>query len=211
MPTYYLIDFENVGNDGIKNISSLTGNDHVHIFSTEKAPNIRMDLVFRKNVDVNGHIVPIRKQSLDMHLVTYLGHLMGVHGKECKYVIVSKDTDYDNIIDFWKQEGYPNITRQTQLNGPKNEPKTAVKTGGKATATGKPPMSKRELQIRAFFGQHFKKEIYTSHKEQIISIILHGQTKQQINTELMKLYKDGKVVSHIYQTIQPLIEDMRGQ
>ena len=29
----------------------------------------------------------MRKQSLDMHLVSYLGYLLGVYGKECSYVI----------------------------------------------------------------------------------------------------------------------------
>ena len=47
-----------------------------------------------------------------MHLVSYLGYLLGVYGKECSYVIISKDKDYDNIVKFWKEEGYPNISRK---------------------------------------------------------------------------------------------------
>ena len=92
METFYLIDFENVHNEGLKNIDSLSQTDHVHIFSTKNALNIRMDIVFSKGVDIKGHIVPACKQSLDMHLVSYLGHLLGIHGKQCAYVIVSKDT-----------------------------------------------------------------------------------------------------------------------
>lgn len=100
METFYLIDFENVHNEGIENIDSLSKDDHVHIFSTENALSIRMDIVFSKKIDIQGHIVPVRKQSLDMHLVSYLGYLLGTYGKQCAYVIISKDTDYDNIIKF---------------------------------------------------------------------------------------------------------------
>lgn len=108
METYYLIDFENVHNDGIANIESMTKEDHVHIFSTQNATNIRQD-IFWLNGDIKSHLVPIRKQSLDMHLVSYLGYLLGIHGKDCNYVIISKDKDYDNIVKFWQEEGCFNI------------------------------------------------------------------------------------------------------
>ena len=39
MKTFYLIDFENVHNDGIANIESMTKEEHVHIFSTQNATN----------------------------------------------------------------------------------------------------------------------------------------------------------------------------
>ena len=126
METFYLIDFENVHNEGLKNIDSLTKNEHVHIFSTENALNIRMDIVFSRGIDIKGHIVPVRKQSLDMHLVSYLGYLLGIHGKQCAYIIVSKDTDYDNIIKFWKGEGYPNISRKQKIPGISTNQKKTV-------------------------------------------------------------------------------------
>jgi hypothetical protein len=118
METFYLIDFENVHNDGIANIESITKEEHVHIFSTQNATNIRQDIFWLKeDRDIKPHLVPVRKQSLDMHLVSYLGYLLGVYGKECSYVIISKDKDYDNIVKFWKEEGYPNISRKEKWPG----------------------------------------------------------------------------------------------
>lgn len=307
METFYLIDFENVHNDGIANIESMTKEDHVHIFSTQNATNIRQD-IFWLNGDIKSHLVPVRKQSLDMHLVSYLGHLLGVYGKECSYVIISKDKDYDNIVKFWKEKGYPNISRKEKLLG-KTTP--TAKTTNKATVTttattkGKQAQainsvistglsytlsgsdrcelnlyvqhaltddydytigvanrickyviahcndesmlsglhndiraefpscyeevysdvkeilcefvgdrkqdSKREAQVRSFFGRYFKKKIYTECKEDIIDAILSGRTKQQVNNNLMRIYSDGSIVSHIYQTIQPLIKDLPGK
>lgn len=302
METFYLIDFENVHNEGIENIDSLSKTDHVHIFSTENALNIRMDIVFSKGIDISGHIVPVRKQSLDMHLVSYLGYLLGTHGKQCSYVIVSNDKDYDNVIKFWKDEGYPNISRKPAIPGKVNTPNKVttqianskvssnpqtvnskidagmdytlsgadrselnqfmqrglvalgydgntsnkickyvvahcndermlngihndlkkewsdcskeyedVKSILEKFVTSKSKMAKRESQVRSFFGQHFRKKIYTDCKEDIIEIILNAKTKQQVNNELLKLYADGNVVKHIYQTIQPLIKELPGK
>lgn len=125
METYYLIDFENVHNDGIANIESMTKEDHVHIFSTQNATNIRRD-IFWLNGDIKSHLVPIRKQSLDMHLVSYLGYLLGIHGKDCNYVIISKDKDYDNIVKFWQEEGCFNISRKEKLLGNVSTQKKAI-------------------------------------------------------------------------------------
>lgn len=298
METFYLVDFESVHNEGLEHIDSLTKTEHVHIFSTENALNIRMDLVFSKGIDIEGHIVPIRKQSVDMHLVSYLGHLLGIHGKQCAYVIISKDTDYDNIIKFWKDEGYPHISRKLKIPGSSTEQKKKVQPSavvstqtvnskisegmayefsGKGRSKlkafvkyglvirgyekedvskicehviahcndermlsgihndlrddyddylvvyedvkailekfvdTKEKGAKREAQVRSFFGQHFKKKIYTDHKEEIIKIIVSAKSKQQINSALMRLYADGKVVKHIHQVITPLIKDLPGQ
>lgn len=281
METFYLIDFENVHNEGLKNIDSLTETEHVHIFSTKNALNIRMDIAFSKGID-EAHIVPVRKQSLDMHLVSYLGYLLGIHGKECAYVIVSKDTDYDNIIKFWKEKGYPNISRKQKIPGSSanqkkisagmaydfsgndrsdlnlfmqhglvnmgyssnvanrickfviahcNDERTLcgihndlkkeyddylevyedVKTILERFASSQSKIAKKESKVRSFFGQHFRKKIYTENKEEIIKIIINAKTRQQINNGLMKLYADGNVVKHIYQTIQPLIKNMPGK
>lgn len=233
METFYLIDFENVHNKGLENIDSLTKHEHEHIFSTENALNIRMDIVFSKGIDMKGHIVPVKKQSLDMHLVSYLGYLLGIHGKQCAYVIVSKDTDYDNIIKFWKEEGYPCINAnrickfviahcndEKMLSRIHNDLKKEYDDylqiyEDVKTILGKFVLSKnkfkRESQVRSFFGQHFKKKIYIDNKEEIIRIILNAKTRQQINDNLMKLYADGKVVKHIYQTIRPFTKDLPGK
>ena len=299
METYYLIDFENVHNEGIANIKSMTKTDHMHIFSTQNATNINKD-VFWINGDIKSHLVPAKKQSLDMHLVSYLGYLLGIHGKDCCYVIISKDKDYDNIVKFWKEEGYQNISRKEKLPG--NEPvqKKTTQTSSQSksnskTANGrisagmaykldgkdrcelnifiqhnlvnrgydhssanrickyvvthcnderilsgihndikkdfenysdvyediksiledfvqsKNKDTKRESRVRSFFGQHFKKKVYTDCKEEIIQTILNAESKQQVNNGLLELYTDGEVVSHIYKVVQPLIKELPGK
>lgn len=123
--TYYLIDFENVKEDGLSCSAKLGSHDHVHIFSTENTPKISFKTLSAFNsTEVCSHIVPAGKQSLDMHLVSYLGYLIGKKGgNQCKYVIVSNDGDYNNIITFMKKEGSAKIVRQASIGPvPKKEP-----------------------------------------------------------------------------------------
>lgn len=152
METFYLVDFENVHNEGIENVDKLSKADHVHIFSTENALNIRMDIVFSKGIDMNGHIVPVRKQSLDMHLVSYLGFLLGTYGKQSKYIIVSNDKDYDNIIRYWREEGYVNVLRESKILSTKNVPKEEVKKVASETV----PVTTHSINARISAGMNHK-------------------------------------------------------
>ena len=87
--TYYLIDFENVNEAGLLNSKNLTDNDHIYIFSTKNAPKISIKTLAAFNdIDFHSHIIPAGNQSLDMHLIAYLGYLIGQNkDSKCKYVI----------------------------------------------------------------------------------------------------------------------------
>lgn len=115
--TYYLVDFENVQEDGLSGSENLGSHDHVHLFSTKNVPKISIETLTRLNsADLSSHAIPAGKQSLDMHLVSFLGYLIGINiNNKCRYVIVSKDTNYDNIIAFWKNQKITDITRQNTI------------------------------------------------------------------------------------------------
>lgn len=103
--TYYLIDFENVGLKGLEGAEKLTTHDHVHLFSTRNAPKITTAILANFNgTNLLVHEVPAKSQSVDMHLVSYLGYLLGSCRPVPKIVILSNDTDYDDIVQFWKTE-----------------------------------------------------------------------------------------------------------
>lgn len=116
--TYYLIDFENVHEDGLTCSRKLTRHDHIHIFSTTNAPKISFEKLASFNyAEQFSHIIPAGKQSLDMHLVSYLGYLIGSNSNiRCKYIIISRDTDYDNVISFFKSIAPLNITRRNAMS-----------------------------------------------------------------------------------------------
>lgn len=202
METYYLVDFENVHNEEVKYISSLSKEDHIHIFYTKRTLNIHLDIALAKDVDIVGHKVSEGDESLDKHLLSYLGYILGMNkGESCAYVIIAKDKGYDKVINFWRQEGFTNISRMTCIPEKKAH-KQPEKAGNEV---------KREAQIRSLYGQHFKKKVYVENKEATINILLKAKTRQAVNNELLKLYGDGKLVSVILKVYQPLMKELPGK
>lgn len=80
----------------------------------------------------------------------------------------------------------------------------------KSKETQKIVASKRENQIRCYFGRHFKKQLYRENKETIINVVLKSKTKQQVNNNLQKAFSN-KEAGEIYQKLLPLIKDMPGR
>ena len=145
MKRFFLVDFENVGKGGFEKSNGLTTNDEVHVFQTEKTNIIGVGGMG----DITGsygeavlktHNVRIRKQSVDMHIASYLGYLIGIHGMaDCEYTIISNDRDYDNIIDFWKEAG-AFVQKKQKISVPKK------RTSGKNTkdSSSSPAKTKTE-------------------------------------------------------------------
>jgi hypothetical protein len=102
---YYLIDFENVSTGGFSGCELLGNDDHIHVFFTDKSTKFDLNILHRhKAATLEIHKVPCGNQSADMHIVSYLGYLVGKNtGKDFECIIVSKDTDFDNVIKFWTE------------------------------------------------------------------------------------------------------------
>lgn len=182
--TYYLIDFENVNSDGLKGCNKLKRTDQIHLFYTDNANKINLD-VFGNwgEAELHVHKVPVKSQSLDMHLVSFLGYLIGAMGKNCAYTIVSKDTDYDNIIKFWKDEMGVKIIR------------TEAISGGQDTVIPKPAEAKQQKQDAQNKVNRDKKSMSgkTSAAE--------GNAKTLLNNEIQKILSDagkpGEVIAQV--------------
>lgn len=110
MNTYYLIDFENVNSVGLETKKNLTEQDIVIIFYTKNASKIDMSVLSKiDNAKLKFIEVPVGKQSLDMHLSSFMGNLL--IDSERRLVVVSKDHDYDSVIKFWKTRIGADIVR----------------------------------------------------------------------------------------------------
>lgn len=112
-----MIDYENVGSDGLSGFDKLDKTNHVHLFYTENAKRINLDIFdSHGEAEFVTHKVPVGKQSADMHLCSFLGYIIGINkGMDCSYVIVSKDTDFDNIIKFWKEKAEAKVLRSQAI------------------------------------------------------------------------------------------------
>lgn len=212
--TYYLIDYENTGVEELEGISKLPKDAQVHLFSTRNSAKIStriLPMLIARNVQV--HEVSVGAQSVDKHLVSYLGYLIASHGTSAAYIIVSKDKGYDNIIQFWKGERGVIIHRQGKLKPVPKAPAKKQEVQGKADVRpveDVDALQKKEHQIRCFFGQHFKEKKYQDGKEAIIAAVLNGATKTQVNTMLTRVFPSDEV-KIIYARIKPLIDELPGQ
>ncbi len=100
----FLIDFENVHEQGLAGIGQLTPEDAVHLFYTKNASKISLDILSEVRAKLAFHKVNVGKQSLDMQLVSYLGYLIGTSGADPEYVIVSNDAGFANTLAFWGEK-----------------------------------------------------------------------------------------------------------
>lgn len=140
--TYYLIDFENVGLKGLEGAEKLGAQDHVHLFSTRNAPKINTATLAHFNgTNLLVHEVPAKSQSVDMHLVSYLGYLLGKNKPIPAIVILSNDTDYDDIVQFWKTELNVTVVRRDRFEEPRP---AAQKKTARTAAKEKAPAKEKE-------------------------------------------------------------------
>ena len=143
MANCFFIDFENVHNAGLSNLNRLSKDDLFFIFYTANAESITLDNISLLNKSCCRYDlikVPAGSQSLDMHLISYVGYAVGILGNKYYYVVISKDKDYDNIISFWKEKCGISIKRQAGINV--SSAKT-ITTGSNTNSDNQPPIVKK--------------------------------------------------------------------
>ena len=93
METHYLIDYENDGKNGLKGCEKLTISDFIHLFYTDNSKNTTLDIFTNHGkAELDIKKVPAGDQSLDKHLIAYLGYLVGKSANiRTEYVIISSD------------------------------------------------------------------------------------------------------------------------
>lgn len=188
--TYYLIDFENVNDAGLSHSNSLGSHDHLCIFSTEKAPKISIGILGSLNgIDCETYTVPAGNQSADMHIIAYLGYLIGKKGsKNHKYIIVSKDKDYDNIIAFLKKHSSAKITRQPTLDSVSVSRKTKLNAEIQRCISDCGDYEKKNInRIASIVSKHYGSEHFP----------------RDVHNELQATYTD---FDEIYKKIKPIIK-----
>ncbi len=134
---HFLVDYENIGEAGLKGIENLGSDTSTVIFYSEHADKISFDmhqvlckclskLEFRKAE--TG-----KKNALDFQLSTYLGYLVASHPGD-RFFIISKDNGYRVVMDFWNKNtiqqldyigrAYEKGARQNPLTPASTEPRT---------------------------------------------------------------------------------------
>ena len=93
----------------------------------------------------------------------------------------------------------PEQVKKEQTTKASNSTETVQKKTKKKT------VDKKESQVRSFYGQHFRKQLYKDHKEEIINMILKSKTKRQLKDKIYSKFPT-KEAAVIYKKLQPLVE-----
>ena len=100
----YLIDFENVGSDGLCGTDNLTESDAVYIFYSSNSGRISMQMhqcICNSKANFTYfEITTGGKNALDFQLSSFLGYLISKNQSEDLYII-SKDRGFQHVIGFW--------------------------------------------------------------------------------------------------------------
>ncbi len=187
---YYLVDYENVGKDGLSGIDALSKNDTVCIFYSEKADTMsfglhekinesRAKILFQK-AD-NG-----TKNSLDFQLATFLGYLV-CENRNREYYIVTRDHGYNALCSYWKKRNVK-VAVVPELSAAEELPDTD------------------ELADRIY-------EVINDSKiaADAAECIRSNDSKQDIHNALAKKYpaNGGRLARNIYKAVKPLLKSAK--
>lgn len=109
MKKVYLVDSENVGDLWVTHILALADQtDEVVVFYTQKSPHMGYDNIRKLLADgreVNFIKCVEGRNALDFQLVTELGYRLGSEREEHEYIMVTNDTGFDAVVQYWKNAG----------------------------------------------------------------------------------------------------------
>ena len=189
----FLVDYENVCTEGIKDFEGVKDGDIMIIFYSENRQNITLDILNRimsLNLKYSSFKVKVgTKNALDFQLTSYLGFLIGQYGIETNYYIVSRDKGFEAVCDFWKTK-YVSV-RCISLKKTEKTEKQKIEAASNELATLK--------EITSLIGNDNEPEI-------ILEIFNKNNTKQSINNSMSKYFKDNKKTGEIYKKLKPLMK-----
>ena len=185
----YLIDYENVNE--LTGVATLTEKDSVFIFFTKSANTLTFDEhleIQQSRAKIECKNVVTGNNALDFQLSSYLGFLIGKGFTD--FTIISKDTGFKCLQDFWSKEQHITILQKPSFaneEAPAKQPSTDLE---KALKT--PSLKLKSEEIK-----------------KIISIVNQYKTKQTINSNLQKYFKDNDKVGEIYKILKPFLKDKK--
>ena len=185
----YLIDYENVNEGGLNGIEMLSQDDTLIIFYNETQKlSIDIHRLLEKAVCKKEYVKVNKsaKNYLDFQLSTYLGYLVNKH-KDVQFKIISKDTGFDAVINFWKGRQVK-IWRNIDLT------KSSVELV--------------RLEVNAALKN--SQINFSVNENELADMIMKYKTKQGLNNAIMKIYGSEKT-GKINTAIKQLIKDKKGR
>lgn len=198
---YYLVDFENVGTDGIKDVKGVKEGDTMVIFYSENCKNTTLDVldnIVSLKLKYSSFKVRVgTRNALDFQLTSYLGYLIGQGGADASYHIVSEDKGFEVVAEFWQEQNVAVDCISLKEKPPVQQPKNAESKQKKSKVQDKDLATLGE--IKNLIGK-------SSETEEVLKIFNQYKTKQAICNGMSKYFKDSKKASEVYKKLKPLFK-----
>jgi hypothetical protein len=200
---YYLVDYENVGSSRLKGLTNIAENDTLIIFFSKENENVSLD-----TMDVFGKLnIKFRcfkvdsgtKNALDFQLSSYLGYLISQNNEKAHYYIISADTGYDCLQNFWKSQGV-SVSRFSPVLETAKPAENTAKAKKKAKKKSSTNISLATLEdINKYISAEDEPEF-------VLQAFNESKLCTDFNTKLNKHYKDSKHSSKVYRAQKPLLK-----
>ena len=188
------------------------------MFYTDNSKNTTFDFIINHGkamLDIRK--VPAGDQSLDKHLIAYLGYLVGINvNKKVKYVIVSSDKGYDKIGEFLREEyekeceNSISVSRRNTIEVKKVTQKKDVKqnTEKKVPTVKVDPAKKTKLnqQIQQALSRseiEYRPEVMNEVAQLVTSLYGNEKIMNDVHNALRNMYPDDYL--DVYGDIKPVI------
>ena len=108
MANMYLVDYENVGDVAMSGVKTLVPGERVVVFFSKNAKALTFELWNEltecKGIKEMKMVETPGKNALDFQLSSHLGYAICKYPHFENFVIISKDTGFQTLIEFWKRE-----------------------------------------------------------------------------------------------------------
>lgn len=202
---YYLVDYENVRADGLRQLELIGNGSVVIIFYSEQCKGISLDIIedfTRRQVRLSCYKVKTgTKNALDFQLASHLGYLLGKESS-ASCTIISDDKGYDCLCDFWREQDRQVDRKGTVTVTRMNEPKQ-TKTGSE----GRKKRSKVQKSDLATLEEIKKVLSEGDDPEEVLLIFNQYKSKLAICNGMAKRFKDSKRASEVYKKLRPLLKE----
>lgn len=212
------MDFENVHTDGVSKPAVVQKGDEIIIMYSENCKNISLDAMnelISRGASLKCFKVSVgTKNALDFQLSSYLGYIVGFDTEHnSAFYIVSKDTGFDRLCDFWSAQDVK-IKRIENLDSVPKTPKmpktqTSAETDKKQekkTKKKKSKVAEDDMATKADIEKYLSPEEYST---EILAIVNQYKTKQSIMGGISKMFKDSKKAGAVYQKLKPLLKEKK--
>lgn len=202
---FFLIDYENVHNSGMRGSEYLLPTNHVIVFYGPASPTMeRRHLDNIKNSGCGFEVCELlekRKNGLDFYIATKVGELFGA--EQCKNaVVISGDTGFKALRDYWQERSgtkhrvilSESIEQGIAAAGENTARANLIRTQRKTLDIGQFYAAYQEsLQIRQMLREAFEGTAYADRLEDIQNTLQAGASPKVIYLDALRRFgrKDG--------------------